>query len=262
MPFTLSHAAAALPFRRTRLVLSAVIVGCFAPDFEYFIPFAHHGSFGHNLPGIFVLDLPLSFIVLWLFHRYAKEPLAACLPASARARLQLGPRTLTINSLSRLALILVSILVGIATHILWDSFTHTGRWISDQLPVLNQNVQLPLFGWRPWYAILQYISSALGILVLLLWSIHWYRHAAPVRSQHNWEFLKRDRVALASLFLIALFAALFRAVLVGLPDGVHGAQRFMTITAITGIAVFCFEVVVYGIVRRHTGDAVAKLPTS
>jgi hypothetical protein len=256
MPFTLSHAAAALPFRRTRLILSAVIIGCFAPDFEYFVPFAHHGSFGHKLPGVFLLDLPLSLAVLWLFHRYAKEPLAACLPASARARLQLGPRTLSINSLSRFALVVFSILVGIATHLFWDSFTHTGYWLSDHLPLLSHNVQLPLFGWRPWYAILQYISSAVGILVLLLWGIHWYRYATPVPSQHNWNFLKSDRIALASLLLIAFLAALVRAAAVGLPDGVHGAQRFMTIVAVTGIAVFCFEIVIYGIVRNHTRSTV------
>jgi Domain of unknown function (DUF4184) len=259
MPFTLSHAAAALPFRRTRLILSAVIVGCFAPDFEYFIPFEHHGSFGHKLPGVFAVDLPLSLVVLWLFHGYAKEPLAACLPASARARLQLGTRGLSINSLSRFALIVFSILVGIATHLFWDSFTHSGYWVSNHLPFLSHNVQLPLFGWRPWYAILQYISSAVGILILLFWGIHWYRYAIPVSYQHNWNFLKNDRIALSILFLIALLAALVRAVLVGLPDGVHGAQRFMTIAAITGIAVFCFEIVVYGIARNHRRNSVTSV---
>src|ERR1700755_2726734 len=104
MPFTLSHAAAAFPFRRTRLVFSAVIVGCFAPDFEYFIPFEHHGAFGHTLPGVFILDLPLSLLALWLFHRYAKEPLASCLPAKARERVSLGARNLSIDSFSRFAL--------------------------------------------------------------------------------------------------------------------------------------------------------------
>jgi hypothetical protein len=256
MPFTLSHAAAALPFRRTRLILSAVIIGCFAPDFEYFAPFAHHGAFGHTWVGILVLDLPLSLFVLWLFHRYAKEPLAACLPASARERLQLGPRSLAIDSLSGFTLVVFSILVGIATHLFWDSFTHTGYWISDHVPFLNQSVPLPLFGWRPWYAILQYISSAMGILVLLLWGIHWYRNATPVPHQRSWKFLKSDRIALACLFLIALSAAVVRAVAVGLPDGVHGAQKFMTIAAITLIAVFCFEIVVYGIVRNHTRSTV------
>ena len=256
MPFTLSHAAAALPFRRTRLVMSALVIGCFAPDFEYFIPFAHHGSFGHSLPGVFVLDLPLSLIVLWLFHRYAKEPLAACLPASARARLQLGPRTLSIDSLSRFALIVFSILVGIATHILWDSFTHSGNWISHHLRFLSVDVSLPLFGPRPWYGILQYVSSALGIVILLLWGIHWYRDAVPVQSKPDRKLVKGDRIALACLFLIALFAALVRAIALGVPNGVHGAQRFMTIAAITGIAVFCSEIVIYGVVRNRIRNTV------
>src|SRR5579871_959367 len=182
MPFTISHAAAAFPFRRTRLVLSALIVGCCAPDFEYFIPFEHHGAFGHTLPGVFILDLPLSLLVLWLFHSYAKEPLAACLPASARARLKLGPRTLAIKSFSRFLLILVSILIGIATHIFWDSFTHTNYWISEHLHFLGIYVSLPLFGPRSIADILQYFSSAFGIVVLCLWGMHWYRHAEPLSS--------------------------------------------------------------------------------
>jgi hypothetical protein len=256
MPFTLSHAAAALPFRRTPLIMSALVIGCFAPDFEYFIPFEHHSAFGHTLPGVFILDLPLSLALLWLFHRYAKEPLAACLPASARARLQLGPRTLSINALSRFALVVVSILVGVATHILWDSFTHSGHWLGHEFPFLNGQVSLPLFGSRPWFGILQYFSSAFGIVVLLLWAIHWYRNATPVSANSSRRFVRRDRIALACSFLIALFVALVRAVAFGLPNGVHGAQRFMTIVAITGIAVFCFQLVIYGIVRDRTRNTV------
>ena len=80
MPFTLAHAAAALPFRRTRLILSAVVVGTFAPDFEYFLRLVPGGHFGHTLPGVFVLDLPLSLVVLWLFHTYMREPIMTLLP--------------------------------------------------------------------------------------------------------------------------------------------------------------------------------------
>ena len=202
-----------------------------------------------------MLDLPLSLAVLWLFHRYAKEPLAACLPANARARLPLGPRSLSINSLSRLALVIASILVGIATHIFWDSFTHTGYWVCDHLPFLSKTVSLPLFGPRPWYGILQYFSSAFGIVVLLLWCIHWYRNATPANFEPNRKFLRRDRTALACSFLIALFIGLVRAVAFGLPNGVHGAQRFMTIVAITAIAAFCFQIVIYGILRDHAQNA-------
>ena len=249
MPFTLAHAAAALPFRRTRLVMSAVVIGCFAPDFEYFIPFGHHGSFGHTLTGMFVFDLPLGLTVLWLFHRYAKEPLAACLPEGARDRLHLGPPTLSINSFARLAMTVLSILVGIATHIFWDAFTHPRYWIYNHLHFLGKTVSFPLFGHRPWYGILQYISSAFGVVVVLLWCIHWYRVAPPVHPKPDRRFLSGDRIALACSFLIAVIAAFVRAAVSGIPHGVPGSQRFMTDAAVTGIPVLWMEIVIYGIVR-------------
>ena len=37
MPFTLAHAAAALPLRRFKLVWSALVIGSFAPDFWLFM---------------------------------------------------------------------------------------------------------------------------------------------------------------------------------------------------------------------------------
>ena len=250
MPFTLSHAAAALPFQRTRLVPSALVVGCFAPDFEYFL--GHHGAFGHKLPGVFLFDLPLSFAVLWLFHHFAKEPLAACLPDGARERFVLGPKSLSIHSLSRFAIIAASILIGIATHILWDSFTHEGHWPTDNWDLLRECVTLPLFGLRPWYAILQYISSVFGLAVILLWYIHWYRNTPPVYPPPDRRSVTSCRIAIASAFAVALLAALARAAIGGVPNGIHGSQRFMADAAITGIAIFWIEVVIYGFLRNRS----------
>ena len=247
MPFTLSHAAAAMPFRRTRLIMSAVVIGCFAPDFEYFIPFSHHGSFGHTLAGVFEFDLPLSLAVLWLFHRFAKEPLANCLPEGARERLDRSLHSIPKNSVARFAITVFSILVGIATHILWDSFTHSGYWLSDHWHVLSKTVSLPLFGPRPWYGILQYFSSAFGIVAILLWCIQWYGNTPPVHSKQ--ERLTKDRIVLACLFLIAVVSAFVRAALSGIPHGVGGSQRFMTEVATTEVTVFWIEIVIYGVIR-------------
>jgi hypothetical protein len=248
MPFTLSHAAAALPFRRTRLIMSAVVVGCFAPDFEYFIPLAHHGSFGHTLAGVFEFDLPLSLAVLWLFHRFAKEPLAASLPEGARERLDRTPNAIP-NSFARLAMIVFSILIGIATHILWDSFTHAGYWISDHLHFLHTIVSMPLFGPRPLFGILQYLSSAIGIVIILFWCIHWYRNTAPVHRNPDRHLLTMDRIAIACSLFIAIAFGLVRASAPGIPHGVLGSQRFMTDIAMTGITVLWIEIVIYGVVR-------------
>lgn len=250
MPFTLSHAAAALPFRRTHLIPSALVAGCFAPDFEYFL--GHHGAFGHKLPGMFFFDLPLAFAALWLFHHYAKEPLAACLPEGSRERFDLGPKSLSISSLSRLAVILLSIFIGIATHIVWDSFTHAGYWPTNNWHFLKGIVHLPLFGPRPVYAILQYISSAMGLAAILLWYIHWHLNTPPVHQKPDRRSVVSSRIAVAVAFAVALFAALIRAIIGGLPEGVHGAQKFMTNAAITGLATFWIEVLIYGFIRNSS----------
>ena len=247
MPFTLSHAAAALPFRRTRLIMSALVVGCFAPDFEYFLPFGKHDKFGHTLAGIFIFDLPLSLVVLWLFNRFAREPLAACLPEGARERLD-QTRVTPIHSFSRFAMTVFSILVGIVTHIFWDAFTHGGSWVADRWHFLDTTASIPLFGPRYWYDILQYFSSAFGIFVILLWYVNWYRKTPPHHSRR--DRLTRDRVAIASSFLIAAAFGLVRAAAPGIPHGVTGSQRFMTDAAITGITVLWIEIVLYGVFRN------------
>jgi hypothetical protein len=250
MPFTLSHAAAALPFRRTRLIMSALVFGCFAPDFEYFLWLRPHGHFGHTLPGLFIFDVPAALVSLILFHRYVREPLTACLPARLRERLLSGPR-FSIESGSTFALVCLSILVGSATHIVWDSFTHTEYWVGQHWEFLSTNVDVPLFGPRSWAAVFQYISSAGGLLIILLWFVHWYRETPPVHSQKDGRISHRDRIVVACTFLVAAVAGLARAAVPGLPDGVHGWQRFMTDAFITGMTVFCFEVLFYGFVRNR-----------
>jgi hypothetical protein len=87
VPFTPAHGAAALPFRRLHLVFSGLLVGTFAPDFEYFLRLSPDGGFGHTVLGTFVLTLPLALLVLWLFHTFVKLPVARLLPDAIQRRL-------------------------------------------------------------------------------------------------------------------------------------------------------------------------------
>jgi hypothetical protein len=228
--------------------MSAVVVGCLAPDFEYFLPVGEHDKFGHSFTGTFELDLPLSLAVLWLFYRFAREPIAACLPKGARERLDRNRHASPMDSFAHFALTVLSILVGIATHLLWDAFTHRGSWITNHVHFLTRMISIPLFGLRPWYGILQYFSSAFGIVVILIWCMHWYRNTAPLHSEQ--VRLTNDRIAIAGLFLIAVTIALVRAAASGIPHGVSGSQRFMTDFAITGIPAFWIGTVIYGVVRN------------
>ena len=180
MPFTLSHAAAALPFRRTRLEMSALVTGCFAPDFAYFFFLIPHGLFAHSLQGMFLIDLPLSLVALWLFHAYIKQPLSMLLPRGFRARLKPSENGFSFWPPARLALIAISILIGTATHILWDSLTHSFYWPYRHWSFLGKLVHLPIEGDIPMYKALQYGSTVFGIVVLAVWVWFWYRATKPV----------------------------------------------------------------------------------
>ena len=89
MPFTLSHPAAAVPFAKRGLALSALVVGSMAPDFPYFFPLPISSYFSHSILGIGLVNVPLGLILLWLFHRILKYPLLLLLPLSHQKRLWL-----------------------------------------------------------------------------------------------------------------------------------------------------------------------------
>lgn len=251
VPFTLSHAAAAIPFRRTLLVPSAVIAGCFAPDFEYFLRFAPRGGYGHTLSGMFLLDLPLAFIGLWLFYNYAREPLVESMPAGVQQRLAPGPGSLSIQSFSRFTLVAFSILIGSATHILWDWFTHPRYWLYEHWEFLRRTATVPILGQQQYCHILQYISSVVGILLILGWSVRWYRSSSPGNADLDRRGIFVTRCVLAGGLVIAIVAGFVRAVATGMPHGIHGSQRFTTESVVTAITVFCLEVIVYGFFRSR-----------
>jgi hypothetical protein len=181
MPFTLSHAAAAWPFRKTPLEMPALLTGCFAPDFAYFMFISPRGFIGHTLLGAFIFDLPVSLLVLWLFYAYVKRPLSMLLPKGFRMRLKRGNGGFSFWPPGRLALIVVSILIGTATHILWDSFTHTFYWPYRHWSFLSDVVYVPAAGNMQMYKVLQYASTLFGLVFVAVWVFFWYRATEPVK---------------------------------------------------------------------------------
>ncbi|WP_165903651.1 DUF4184 family protein [Hymenobacter gummosus] len=194
MPFTLSHPAAAVPLARPlRLPLSALWVGSLSPDFIYFLQLEAEGEFGHSFWGLFFSCLPLSLLVLWLWHRVQKYPAAALLPAWAGRRaagaatepFRFGPGR-------RLAAICAGILVGAVTHDVWDAFTHTDGWVAEHWPLLLHEIPFPYFAHMPICKLLQLIGTGVGALLLTWWAGRWlWRQPAadaapPLRHRLGW----------------------------------------------------------------------------
>ncbi|WP_159499489.1 DUF4184 family protein [Microbacterium sp. 18062] len=186
MPFTPSHAIVALPFLRTRLVAAAIAVGAMTPDLPLFVrgtPLSYVGT--HDLrwlPATIVLALGLLLVWRCVLRPAVRElsprALAARLPVSWDARAAAGWRETLLGGWRSAALLVASLAIGVASHVLWDAFAHEGRLGTELVPLLDERWG-PLVGYK-W---VQHGSSAIGLAVLAIWALLWVRGrgAVPVR---------------------------------------------------------------------------------
>jgi len=252
MPFTLAHAAAAWPFRRTRLDICAFIAGCFAPDFGYAVFVAPYALYGHTLPGLFVFDLPAGLLVLWLFHDYVKEPATIFLPKGIRERLEFSEKRFSLWPPARLALTALSILMGALTHIVWDSLTHEHYWPYRRWQALRLKVQLPVAGNVEVCKLLQYGSTLLGITVIAIWVWQWRRGSEPVDQPIPEPFtVAQKRMLIVALPMMAVLGAVLRAYAgVALPAATRSAMQYPGNMVISASAILWVELLACGIVLR------------
>lgn len=184
MPLTIAHPAAVIPlFRRMKKygLLSALIIGSIAPDFTYFLFLPITRGQTHSLAGLFWFCLPMGLLVYFVFHGLMKRPLLSLLPAQLTMRLEPNGKEETRPWNSNLLPACVSILVGAATHLLWDSFTHKYDFAVQTFPFLQTRL-FTLFGYDVFlFKVLQHGSSVIGITLLMLWTIQWFRNTAVSR---------------------------------------------------------------------------------
>lgn len=230
--------------------MSALVIGTFAPDFEYFIRLGPRGRFGHTIPGALLLTLPVALATLWIFHRYVKTPVVRLLPQGLQSRLAKHLGEFRFGGLRRFLLIVASTLLGIATHLLWDSFTHMNTWLWRRWEFLREPTFVPMLGTIPHYKLLQWASTVMGMAVLLLWFVFWYRNAVPARETHATLLPLLRRIAVISIVtLIALGgAALHAYLLVGVPETFGRMKQFGVEFVITSIVLAWWQLVIYGVV--------------
>lgn len=175
MPFTLAHPAAVLPLVRHPFSAAALVAGAVAPDMPYFVrsapipvsaqswyePFLN-ATTSHGLLGAVTVDLPYA-LVLCGFYWMARRPVGALLPALAGSE----PRTAGSVStlLSRGGWVLLTLLIGIATHLAWDSFTHSDGYIVTHGPLLSTS----LAGDLTWARALQHLSTIGGLVAITIY---------------------------------------------------------------------------------------------
>ena len=244
MPFTIAHAAAVLPFRKMKFVWSAFIVGSMAPDFPYIVGNVKYRDLGHFWPGVLYFTLPASLAVLWLFHNVFKRPMIGLMPSGVQARLRAQSGPFQFVGIRRFLLILSSIALGIASHLLWDSFTHAHTWAWRQFQWLQARIYVPVLGTVPAFALAQYGSTFVGIFALALWTWFWYRGSQPALQPVS-RLHSRFPLALAMLALAGL-VGLIRAVLIASPPITRAnLPVFLLVFAVTSLALAFWQLFAY-----------------
>jgi Domain of unknown function (DUF4184) len=176
MAFTLAHPAAVLPLRKLPfLSLLPLVIGSVTPDLLGFLPLRMQWRMPHSHSpiGTLLVDLPVGYLILislLLFRNAMITPLWE------------PHREIVAHALEefrahkhRWLVAAPSLLIGSWTHIVWDRFTHEGRWTYRNLPFLYQplfpdgSYSLPLFHF------LQYATSVIGLLYIV------WQYVAAVR---------------------------------------------------------------------------------
>jgi hypothetical protein len=256
MPFTFSHPAAVVPLARRGLPLSALVVGSIAPDLPYFIHLSTGNQFGHTLVGIFLFCVPAGLLVLWLFHAFLKLPLLSLLPANQQKKLAPVAGSFRFGPARHFLLILLSLVMGAATHIIWDSFTHVNAWAVQHLPILRWPIVQTSHGTLFVYKLLQHGSTVVGAALLLYWYARWLGQAPaqPVRLPVQLSRQSKTRLILSMIVVISILASIYGYWNLPTPAELPGLsgrlQLLVRNVVVAGVAVAALELFLFSLVWR------------
>lgn len=236
MPFTVTHALAVLPIahRSHRLPIVALLIGAMIPDWGLFIPIGPHYSSMHTWPGLLTACVPMGLLMYALYRLLYRRALVELAPLQIQQRLSAMKQASQPLSLQQCLLAALAVALGAATHLVWDAFTHSGRWGVELLPVLSSVVtqagSLEVKG----YQLLQHGSSVVGLPLLVYVGWRWLMIQA------------RDHSAQALLSLRARCALLL--VLLGVPLLIAGGKALAQLDSMV-VAQQIDDVLVYFVTR-------------
>lgn len=169
MPFTLAHPTAVVCLKNKRFNFTALILGSMAPDFLYFINFRPYGHFGHEFLGFFLLNLPICFLLAYIFHNVMKSNLISHLPRPFDSWYgYLRTEKFMLHSWNGVLVFAYSALIGMLTHVIWDGFTHSSGFFVKHISWLSHKISIGGGTEIYIYKLIQHGSTVIGGIIVLI----------------------------------------------------------------------------------------------
>lgn len=215
MPFTFSHPAIILPLNKKfnkYFDITALVLGSMAPDFEYFLHSRPFGKMGHTPLGFLILNLPVCFIVAYVFHKFIKRDLILSMRSPVdKWYFQYATNNWNLHCFKDIIIFIYSCLIGMISHVLWDSFTHINGYFVSNICFLNETVTL--FNLKiPYYKILQHFSSLIGIMCVSLF-IYFRRNKQPLTYYKLYKSRKEKFIFFILGFITSICICIFKIVM-------------------------------------------------
>jgi hypothetical protein len=158
MPFTLAHPAAVLPLRGLGMPMTALVAGAMAPDVPQMLGVADGRTISHSATAVVTVDLAIGMVMVLLWYAVYRRPLVDLAPDRWRTRL---PDRIRLSPLEW-ALCVPAVIVGAATHVAWDSFTHVDSWGTEHVAPLRESfLGVPAYEWA------QHLCSVVGFALVI-----------------------------------------------------------------------------------------------
>lgn len=205
MPFTFAHPSIVLPLKSKYFNFSGLILGSMAPDLIYFVLFNPSSNLGHTFWGFLLFNLPMCFLLNYLFYKYIQELFICTLPNFISDKYMYMIKNKNILSNKRDIIIFVySCLIGMITHVLWDAFTHNTGFFVQNIAFLRNSIVLFNFN-IPIYKIFQHGSTIIGFFIIF---VYIYKNRDTMNKKYYLKINKK-KICLGIMFITFILTIMF-----------------------------------------------------
>jgi hypothetical protein len=247
VPLTFAHPAIVLPLRRWFL-FAALACGAMAPDILYFLPVskAVDRRYGHVFPGLVTFSVPAA-ILLWLLWRYwLRDAVIALLPTEEQQKWKVNQQPFDPRSARAWLMVLVAVVIGIASHVFLDGFSHRDGWGTEHIGLLTETGVRVAHRDLAVYKVIQYFGSLVGLGILAGWYL-WWSERVPRDRTWKPQFSRMTRALVIGLISLGALYWSYRVARLYQP-GERAAQVAGTIIA--GTRVVFVGLMLWGVVVR------------